>query len=243
MKKTLITLLALGGLAMGDTTTTIFTDLSQDATLGGIVFTAASNTEFATITGDIYGTHNNDAAMTGAITLNLTAALAASTDVNLIRVDGSSGDPGLRLDTTNDRIVGQWEDGAYGSKYINLSDLKDSAYTVGDNQYVTLTFSFSTTWNDGGHGTQVYTNDGSNVYDLGELASSSNTQFNGIMINTDYIKSVAINPALLASAAGKDSTVAAAVGVALQTATVPEPTTATLSLLALAALAARRRRK
>lgn len=254
MKKTFMTLLALGSVAFGEAT--LFTELGatditignityQTGKFGGLPFTdGVSVGSFTPSTDDgvICGTFNNKPTITVAFTLNLTKALQTTSQVDLIGISGDNSDVGLTL-LGDGKAQGKWNAGTHGEARMTLSDLSDYAYTVGDESFVTLTLAASNSSNYSGRGVQVYVNDGTCVFNHSTLGTNNNTKFDAITINTGLISSIAIEPSLLETVgAGASSVKIAAVGKALQTAVVPEPATATLSLLALAGLAARRRR-
>ncbi len=254
MKKTLITLLAFAGMAFGEVT--MFTNLGDTTStvnsityapgveLTGLPFTdGVSIGSFTHTSNNIGGTSGDKAAITVAFTLNLTQALLTETQVDLIGISGNSGDVGLTL-LGDGKAQGKWNGGTDGSSRMTLSDLSSYAYTVGEELFVTLTLTASKPSGNGGRGVQVYVNDGTCVFNHSSLATNNNTSFDAITVNTSLISSIAIDPSHPEFVtAGASSPEAAAIGRALQAAVIPEPTTATLSLLALAGLAARRRRK
>lgn len=92
----------------------------------------------------------------------------------------------------------------------------------------------------------LWDDDLNNVYTPSVLSNTfSNTymsgyQYTGFTINTDFIDT---NSVALYSGNPADATAAKELAKAVLEASIPEPTTATLSLLALASLAMRRRRK
>jgi hypothetical protein len=84
------------------------------------------------------------------------------------------------------------------------------------------------------------------LIDDAALKASGNTSLTSIYVNADYIGCLQFTPEwkgddIVNTNAAFDATVKEMLAAA--TPSVPEPTTATLSLLALAGLAARRRRK
>lgn len=254
MKKTLITLLAFAGVALGEVT--LFTNLSDTtSTVNGITYAPGDELEglpftdgvsigtFTNTSNDIGGTYRDKAAITVAFTLNLTQALLTTTQVDLIGISGNSGDVGLTL-LSDGKAQGKWNGGVDGNARMDLSGLSSYAYTVGEESFVTLTLTASKPNGNGGKGVQVYVNDGTCVFNHASLATNNNTSFDAITVNTSLISSIAIDPSYPEIVdAGAANYAAAAIGRALQAAVIPEPTTVTLSLLALAGLAARRRRK
>ncbi|MBR5878309.1 MAG: hypothetical protein IKY91_02065 [Akkermansia sp.] len=241
MKKTLIALMAAATCAMGETS--FFTDLSQTTsiTLNGIKYDSGS------FTGGINlgksGT-TNYAGITIAFTLNLTEALNTSSTKSLINIVGNTAAVGMQV-LTDDTAQGTWKGGGDGNARMDLEGLKSHAYSLDGVNYVTLTLTATQPNQNGGNGNgfQIYTNDGSNVFSHINLGTTNNTSFNSVTINKDLITSVAISPGVSTIlTGGEDSFTSAAIGRELQGMVIPEPATATLSLLALAGLAARRRR-
>ncbi len=116
--------------------------------------------------------------------------------------------------------------------YPTTMDFIDNAFTssvfMRDGQYYTvLTATFSES------GVQLYDMNGTLLFNDSGLMSGSYRGINSLSFNTTYITDVALTPERLTDAAA----------LAASANLVPEPATATLSLLALAGLAARRRRK
>ena len=252
MKKTLFSLLALAGVAFGDTT--FFTDFDNiTGAVNGITYSTSEQTglpftdgvnvaSFVSSAGDFGGLYEGKFAITVAFTLNLTEALLVDEEVDLIGISGDAADVGLTL-LGDGRAKGKWNAGTHGDARMTLSGLSSYAYTVGDESFVTLTLTASKPSANGGRGVQVYVNDGTCVFNHAGLGTNNNEKFDIITVNTDYIAAIAIAPSLPELVNdGSPSLKAAAVGLSLQAA-VPEPATATLSLLALAGLAVRRRRK
>ena len=211
MKKTLIALMTLAGIACG--ATTIDAEFTTAPSTEGdfwsddyvLTFTLAEEYEITTsgaIIGAYWGTQQNSynqdpglsanaiyltAASNGALTLNVG-------DGKLSSVLGSTG----TLDNTISFTQGR------GTTFSGVTITKGVTYTL------TVTGATGSmvptlTWNGGS-----------------ATAAAYNGNMNGNVTTMYY----GVNP-----------------GIAITTPTVPEPTTATLSFLALAGLAARRRRK
>ena len=254
MKKTFITLLALAGVATA--TTTKFTDLSQDVTVGNLVWNSTDGTITATTghAADLYDSVSAKGQSSLSFTLNLTQAATVTTDVALITID-SENDYGIKLKSTG--ISGFWPtkdnpiDDYNGrgsnntlaeySGIVAINDIltgNETVYTLGSDKLIALTLVIDRPCdNNSGNGNNVgltlYDVNGERVWYCEALGASSNTSISSFKLNTDYITSAAVTPALLS--ASQAGSAAAAL--------IPEPTTATLSLLALAGLAARRRRR
>lgn len=236
MKKTFITLLALAGAASAATTQVW--DLSQSVTSGDFLYNAS--TGLFTDNSEVEGTVLNGADGGGRIqtnitfTLNLTAAQTVTGDTNLLQMD-MGGDIGLALTTTG--LAGTWQGGT-GSSRVSVAFetlLADSGVfaDIEGNKYITLTFVETY-----GSGVQVWSNTTKLIDDAG-LKSSSNTSLSSIYVNSGYVEALQFETEWK----GEDivNTNVAFNAEAMQV--IPEPATATLSLLALAGLAARRRRK
>ena len=255
MKKTIIALLALAGVAVADTaTTTIFTDLTQDKTItlsdnGSITWSATD----ATFTGDICATVTNEQARASvSFTLNLTdAATVGSTKTELVTITktGYNSTMGLWLvdgkisgrwnGDTFDKVTGQNNPGTASGQVAITSILNDNdnVFTVDGDEFIALTLVLDRTcdaYNADHVGMVLYDADGTAVWNCCSLGAAGFATYDAIKLNMDYVGSAAsiTNAVLSPTDAG---TQAAAL--------IPEPTTATLSLLALAGLAARRRRK
>lgn len=248
MKKTIITLLALAGVAAAAET---FTDLSQSATNGQVTYTVpAEGSSLGTFTGSgISAAGGGSLAHSGvAITLNLTDISAYfasnSVDVSLISFNVNT-HVGLNLTSTG--IRGMWNDVTWNNTYnftvaYDTLAALDTTWTGEDgDKYTTITVSLANIEGENG-GLMVYS-ESSKLGGYNKLGSSFNKTMTSIEINTDYVVSASVN------AGWSDPNTCYALGANLSAATqqvtgvIPEPTTATLSMLALAGLAARRRRK
>ncbi len=248
MKKTLITLLALGGLAAGGTVATITGNSTTSAT--------QSLTLTSTISADclqdiISSTVNETLLGFNVFSANSKAAIA---------VGSYSGSQSLRYFTGKqggEDILGTgtqftWTDGTGAAvadadlnDYFSTTGIYAGAITMGYNTPHTYGVTnetkgiyvvFSVSYENGdvksliGHTTNV--------------ANENKYHINEVSYNSDFLSAPEIvaktDAAQIDATVTKDSLLAANLK-ALPT--VPEPATATLSLLALAGLAARRRRK
>ena len=235
MKKTLLTLLAFAGAAAADTTVW---DLTTSVTTGDYLYDAGTG-KF-TDNAEVEGTVLNDTNANGQIqtniclTLNLTKAQTVTAETLLLDMD-MGGDVGLCLTTTG--LASTWG-GTTSSSRASVSFgtlLADSGVFTGpeNQQYITLTFVQTY-----GSGVQVWSNTTKHINDTG-LRASGNTSLTSIYINSNYIEALQFAP-------GWEGDNIVNTNVAFNNVAsryIPEPATATLSLLALAGLAARRRRK
>lgn len=246
----------MGGIATAATTK--FTDLSQNVTVGNLVWNSTDKTITATTghAADLYDSVSAKGQSSLSFTLNLTQAATVTTDVALITID-SKNDYGIKLKSTG--ISGFWpkSDGtnpiddyngrgsnntlAEFSGIVAINDIltgNETVYTLGSDKLIALTLVIDRPCdNNSGNGNNVgltlYDVNGERVWYCEALGASSNESISSFKLNTDYITSAAVTPALLS--ASQAGSAAAAL--------IPEPATATLSLLALAGLAARRRRR
>ena len=240
MKKTFVALMALAGVAMADTQVW---DLSTSVTSGDYKYDAATG-KF-TDNAEVVGTVLNDANVDGKIqtnicfTLNLTKAMAVTAETLLLDMD-MGGNIGLCVTSTG--LASTWGGTTSSSRASVSYDtlLADSGVFTDKDGDKCLTLTFVQTY---GSGVQVWSSTTKHIND-GGLKSSGNTSLSGIYVNADYIEALQFAPgwegdSIVNTNAAFDAAVVEKLGVPA----VPEPTTATLSLLALVGLAARRRRK
>lgn len=236
MKKTFITLLALAGVASAATTQVW--DLSQSVTSGDFLYDASTglftdNTEVdGTVLNSVNGSDQIQTNIT--FTLNLTAAQTVTGYTQLLKMD-MGGDIGLALTTTG--LAGSWGDSTSSSRgSVTFETLLADSGVFSDvegNKYITLTFVETY-----GSGVQVWSNTTKLIDDTG-LKSSGNTSLTSIYVNSGYIEALQFETEWKGDAIVDTNVAFNATAMPL----IPEPATATLSLLALAGLAARRRRK
>ena len=240
MKKTFFTLLALAGAASAATTQVW--DLSQSVTSGDFLYDAEAG--LFTDNADVDGTVLNGADGASHIqtnitfTLNLTKAQTVTADTKLLDMD-MGGDVGLAITSTG--LAGTWNGGTGSRGAVTFETLlADSGVMVdaaGD-KFITLTFVQTY-----GSGVQVWSNTTKLINDTG-LKSSSNTSLSSIYANSGYIEALQFDTTWHGdSIVNTNVAFNEAVASNLNLQYVPEPATATLSLLALCGLAARRRRK
>ncbi len=167
--------------------------------------------------------------------------------LNADGTDSSTGDIGLKLNGDGNIEI-TWGSNGRGNDYksqlfnesgsnVTLTSTYTSlAYNRSDASLGDVVLSFTVgngNDTDATSGTRVYTEDGTQIIGETGLRSGNNYQVSAIQFNSAFIENFAITPYQL-----RDASDIKAVAKL-----VPEPATATLSLLALAGLAARRRRK
>lgn len=232
MKKTLITLLALGGFSHGLT-------LTQDDITGYVLTDAESYTNWTTdfditlkTNGDMVFSNRPIASRveggrtvtTVAITLDASKLTTPTATSPLLTLDGSGADIGIGLNSDR-KATTMWIQANPNYAYFTVNQVLASTGTI------TLTMSFT---NDG---TSLYTPTGYDTHsglkgDIGSITSMTLSAY-----AVDALEAITVY-------AGKGNIRDTAVydSAAELNASIPEPTTATLSLLALAGLCARRRR-
>lgn len=241
MKKSLTVLLAASGISCAVDTQLFDLTQSISATESPFFYNASTGkfTENSAIEGDVLSEKNgsNQVQTNISFTLNLTAIQNLTEQVSLINMDMAN-DVGLALTSTG--LTTTWNGSADSRQSVTYTNLSSDAgvFTADDgNTYITLTMVQTY-----GSGVQVYSNNAKWINDTG-LKGNTNTQLVDVTINSDYMASIQFSPGWLT---GGDSAWEAknlAFDTAARPKIVPEPATATLSLLALAGLCARRRRK
>lgn len=245
MKKTLIALFAMSGIAFGLTETQVASSITLDGTQstdsrldmkyndGDANQTIITSVDNVTIYGiDGYGLDTANASLTFDIANKLTATNA----IKLPTVEASSN---VYVKTAiTDAELTSLETIGQASRWIVEADIIHSIGKYVTNNHLTLTLS----------GLSGYANGGF-IFDCnGKYYAASDVSF-----DADYkyatVSGTATELELADGTLYTTLKITATSGASvkgigyLATATVPEPTTATLSLLALAGLAARRRRK
>ncbi len=227
---------------MASAATTQVWDFSQSVTSGDFLYD--TTTGLFTDNADVDGTVINGADGAGRIqtnitfTLNLTKAQTVTADTKLLQMD-MGGDVGLAITSTG--LAGTWNGGTGSRGAVTFETLlADSGVMVDEagNKFITLTFVQTY-----GSGVQVWSNTTKLINDTG-LKSSSNTSLSSIYANSGYIEALQFDTTWQGdSIVNTNVAFNEAVATKLNLQYIPEPATATLSLLALAGLAARRRRK
>lgn len=249
MKKTIIALMALAG-AAGAVTTTEFLDLSQDRTIEKLSYDVETGkittaTTHASTKADynLYEIDNNGPQGLYTFKVNLTKAseVTSNTDILTLNFDGTSNFISA-IATADGLTIGK--SGTTHSTVISWETLlgKDSVSTGNDgNQYIVLTLAHIPSYNTAagtwlGDETGTLVNDGDYAY------KGQNRYITDVTVNNTLVAAISTYSGWKPEA-DRPAFATAFATTATNSLTVPEPTTATLSLLALAGLAARRRRK
>ena len=239
----------MAGVASADSQ--IFTDLSKSVTLGDITYDATTGK----FTGSGITSADADGKSYGIITfaIDWDKAKTVTSSSPLIELLFNNTDytknSGICLNPVTDStpvIYGWWNDGMTSGGTKNTNAITSSIQTIHGTEYVMLTLHYERIVEKGASdgGITVYNESGTKLLEhwgLGSTAANYNTVY-GIEVHTDYVSAVMITP----GESGWNEDTVSKNAVATLTAAmkaVPEPTTATLSLLALCGLAARRRRK
>lgn len=250
--------MALVGVASAGTTTVTDLTTSVSTSDNTVVYTApatAGGEGAFTGTGIWASGGGNRAHGALTFTLNLTELAKLTTQTTLVTVD-TGADIGLIWGEYNGNwgIAGNWQGALWakdGASFVAYETLKADAWSVADNStdiFITLTMTVANTEGTQG-GEQLY-KAGSNTsyYTTNGLGSSNNTSIDAFKFNTSVIENAAVTSGWVSgdTASGLGTNLENAFTTAHGgkiAAIIPEPATATLSLLALAGLAARRRRR
>ncbi len=256
MKKTLITtLLGLGFVANASAASnfdidtaakfnslnTVTTSTDTTTELGTLTYSApTAPSSMGRITTDtaeaLYSGSNNQRCSSITFSLNIDAIKTAvdaglTANVVLVQFDWNTMDNGIML-TTSGSLQQFYYDGqgvmtAKGSEYSYDSVKALNTFTMPSGDSAAILTAVTLQKN-----LYAMKEDGSYILPSGGNYSSNNSVLEGIDVNTAFINDVMITPLTLNPE-----------GAAAAAKAIPEPATATLSLLALAGLAARRRRK
>ena len=249
MKKTLLVITALAGISEGADYTALYTGADVQTTTA---FGFSSENASVAITLDVDALKE---------CLNSTWVNGTATVTSIVKMTGTwngdgniDGYVGIDINGSSTSKYGTfYGEGGSPSKNIHARAIKFDGLSE------QVKFNSSTNWDNFESITLVLTYDNNSIlsaYYTAALADGSSSVLSGstssilftidtvgrtdlmmdsVTVNTDLVKAVAIYNSALSADEAK------AVGVNMLT--IPEPTTATLSLLALAGLAARRRRK
>ena len=254
MKKTIITLMALSGVAAADTiTSNAFTDTANWTTGSGrgrgqFVVADGRMTLVNSNWGQAYANYN----LTSAITLNHETSFTFSIDI--VTPTNDQEQVITLVTSSGSYLMGR----VYGNEAKTVSYGSTTATTVGDKDAVTYAFN-----------TEIDTKNAVNVTPTGTMGTTPvyTTSATGFTLtgtvswdgdSYSMLLNDGTNPAMtwdlgatefslekisFYGDGANNTTDVVYSNLALSTAIVPEPATATLSLLALAGLASRRRRK
>ena len=247
MKKTLIALLAMTGVAMATTPTKVTTSITLDGTQPTDTRLDMAYNETAAVTVNttvdsvtIYGTdgYGLNTANT-SLTLNIQNTLNATNNFKLAQTGDSST---VTVATTiTDTELSTLDATGTASRWVVTADIFNNIAAFVTNNHIALTLNGITGYADGGFvfdcngtyyaaadvtfsGDYATVNTGATALDLAD-----GTLYTTLKVTANSGASVKGIGYVLTKKTASDS--------------VPEPTTATLSLLALAGLAARRRRR
>lgn len=251
MIKTFIALLSVTSVAFAVDTTRVF-DLENNVVADdalGYLYSYDPSTHFGTfeddanVSGDLFTTMANGKIQTNVtFTLDLTDVMAAAarseftTPVVLVNLDLNAMDIGLYL-TAEGIGFGKAYNSLQGTtlRYDSLLSNPYSFEGTSGHAYITLTFAQHQ------NGIKILDNNASTELVTNGYKSASNSSLNSISVNTEYIEGVQFYNAWPTN--GNFTDVNEGFDLAMKGKLCPEPATAMLSLLALAGLAARRRRK
>lgn len=233
MKKTLIALMALAGVASAA--------LTKDSTLTGITDTAnnsyswTTDTSNAAITLILSDSAFNESEGFGAFVL--TGGKLNDTNINYVAVQHKTDGGGFQIADTN--IGTAWGENLMGTP-IAESAMSGAAWSAA--KYAALTFAINSQG-------ETYTllsviDSAGTITNIGAASIGTNVSFTGIS-GIRLNKHSAVSEAYIYSGSWTTTDLATVTSNVLsaKVPAIPEPATATLSLLALAGLAARRRRK
>ena len=238
MKKTLITLLALCGCAMA--TTTDFLDLSETCTIGNLTYDASTSTITTTNNSDLFGINNAGLQTILTLKINLTEAKKVTEATNIITLDFAA-DTTIGLVATSSGFSTALNGSTSGRSSVTWDTLESTTncLTTGSDgdTYIVLSYAHIPA---GSFGSTLYNDTATPFFkDTGARRADKSDTLDGIVVNSDLLAAVEVTSTWI----DPNSLVTPFITTSANSLTIPEPTTATLSLLALAGLAARRRRK
>ena len=224
MKKTLIALMALASVAMGETPAVVNYNLGQAITLSGYETGDAFSMSF-TITGhEKFGNYDTRTVLTLGDGLYLITQVGNYMGINTKdnSNDGMQNKASSLVTDAANKVHTLTVEGKATPTWLSYNDKANGTAAYG---LLNATFTLST---DGTDSTIFIDFDGANEYDTKFVMTGYVLNANTFNIADDTFKYVVANSSFTAGG---------------NTYLIPEPATATLSLLALAGLAARRRRR
>ena len=237
MKKTLITLLAMASCAMGLT----LEDAVATSNGSAITLNEATSAITAVVVVDIAKLQAGmakDAALNKYTIINFDSSsdIGIQTNYSSYDHDSNSDTPNL---INNSGLYGCWNSGNAYSFGMNNGFESASFWEGGAAAAITLTYKY----NAGTSGTFTLLDAQGNV--LKSLGGDYNTTLRGqgLSFSTVAFDAEIVTNAYVFNQVVATAEEAKALGVAAASTLIPEPATATLSLLALCGLAARRRRR
>ncbi len=242
MKKTIIALLALSGIAMGKGTATTF---------GNNTFYEESVASTVTLSG--YAGASNWCYVLDLDVNKLKSFVSAETsDTSITLIDAQHPSRSIGIELIKDEeegmyTQGRWQKQTWSDDAAKDTGLNDVLTVLNWEKVAGVSLAFGTGKSAANY-TIAFADATGNILDThtyifsGLYSSTYGTSPDeGIILSTDYVDSFYVYNGEIGSSTL--ATVAENAAKAAAFAAVPEPTTATLSLLALAGLAARRRRR
>ena len=241
MKKTIIAMMAMAGMAMATTNTKVVTSITLDGTQPTDTRLDLAYNETATLTvnttanavtiygTDGYGLNTNNT----SLTFNVLGTLNATSNIKLAQTGSNST---INVTTTiTDAELAAIDTNGLASRWVVTADIFNNIAAFVTNNNISITLNGLTGYADGGC-----------IFDCnGTYYAASDITF-----DTDYASvnngatAFDLKDGMVYTTLKITATSGASVkGIGYVATAIPEPTTATLSLLALAGLAARRRRK
>ena len=240
----------IGGLASA----TPLTDLSKDAAFDGITYTA----ETGLFTGSVYYASQSKVQSNTSITLNLTDlnSFFASNAEQVITLVNVNMETDVSLVATASGLEVYQGGVLYKeNKTVSYQTLQsdESLFVANDGDtYITLTFAqvrgeariYTLNSKVEGVVNGETTLVAGALYSESSMTTSALSTFENIYVNSDYITAVEFSNAWPTNGTAENfQLLTGALNDSVKTVLLPEPATATLSLLALCGLAARRRRR
>ena len=237
--------MTLAGCAMGATTDIL--DLSKDTTVGNLTYDVESGNITTALNSDLYQVNDGGTQTILTFKFNLTKAQTLTENTSIFTLDFSgtnAKDVGLVATSTGLYSASNGTVSTNGKTWAELGDLSSCLTTGSDNdQYIVLTMAHIPSNAANPKGVVVYDTTGDIFSDSDARNAGGGFTIDSIYVNNQLIAAVEVNSLWPGDGKGPAGRTEAFIQTSEKSLTVPEPTTATLSLLALAGLAARRRRK